>query len=46
MARIPDIRRRGVISQVAPQGGRSGQAWGALADLAGMGAQAMKPMAT
>lgn len=45
MARVPEVIRRNPISQVAPQGGSSGQGWAALAELASVGADFTKPAA-
>lgn len=45
MARVPEIIRRNPLSQVAPQGGQVGQGWAALADLAAVGTEFVKPAA-
>lgn len=45
MARVLDVRRTGTISQVAPQAAGGGMGWGALANLAKIGADFMQPLA-
>tara|TARA_R110000851_G_scaffold22626_6_gene66996 strand:- start:518 stop:3901 length:3384 start_codon:yes stop_codon:yes gene_type:complete len=45
MARIPQIIRRNPLSQVAPQAPQAGQGWAALADLASVAADFVKPAA-
>lgn len=45
MARVPDITRRRAISQVAPSGGKAGQGFAALSELARIGAEFVEPKA-
>ena len=45
MARVPQIRRTGALSQVAPQASGAGMGWAALADLAKVGADFIAPLA-